>query len=86
MKLRIIEIYNQKLDERIERKRFIVDRGILDYKKNEKRKSKEDKDIFDRLRIFARVLAKDEHEDLLNGLIGTTTYISIKRSNSHNYC
>jgi hypothetical protein len=33
MKLKLLEIYNQKLDERTKRKKFILEAGLLDYKK-----------------------------------------------------
>lgn len=33
LKLRMVEIYNQKLDERARRKQFILERGLLEYKK-----------------------------------------------------
>ncbi|PRP86430.1 hypothetical protein PROFUN_05349 [Planoprotostelium fungivorum] len=65
-KLKIIEIYNQKLDERAYRKNFIRERNLLEYKK---RKLKEDREIFDRLRVFSRLMTKEEHDDLINGLI-----------------
>ena len=29
----VIELYNARLDERIRRKKFVIERGILDYKK-----------------------------------------------------
>lgn len=32
MKLRLIDIYNQKLNERIRRKEFVITRGLLDLK------------------------------------------------------
>lgn len=35
MKLKVIEIYNQKLTERDERKKFVIDRGIIDVKKQQ---------------------------------------------------
>jgi len=67
-KLRLIDNYNKKLDDRIKRKRFIVDHGLLDYKKDKKR-SKEEKDIYERLRPFLRVMTKEEHEEFINGLL-----------------
>jgi len=69
LKLRILEIYNQKLDERIRRKNFIVERGLLDYKKNDKKRSKEDKELWDRTRVFSRLLTKEEYEEFVNGMI-----------------
>ena len=29
----VIELYNARLDERIRRKKFVIERGILDFKK-----------------------------------------------------
>lgn len=29
----VIELYNARLDERIRRKKFVIDRGLLDFKK-----------------------------------------------------
>jgi len=37
LKLRILEIYNQRLDERAFRKKFIQERNLFEYKKNEKK-------------------------------------------------
>jgi len=66
LKLKILELYNRKLDERIRRKKFILERGLLDSKK---RKPKEDKDIYDRVKVFARIMDREEHEEFLSGLI-----------------
>ena len=33
MKYKILDIYNSRLDERIKRKEFVVERGLLDYRK-----------------------------------------------------
>ena len=33
LKNEVIELYNARLDERIRRKKFVIERGILDYKK-----------------------------------------------------
>eukprot|EP01119_Soliformovum_irregulare_P012673 TRINITY_DN3305_c1_g1_i2.p1 TRINITY_DN3305_c1_g1~~TRINITY_DN3305_c1_g1_i2.p1 ORF type:complete len:479 (-),score=126.33 TRINITY_DN3305_c1_g1_i2:96-1532(-) len=68
MKLKILESYNQKLDDRIRRKEFIKVRGLFEYKKMEKKLGK-DKDLLDKLRPFARILSKDEHEEWLQGLV-----------------
>ena len=35
LKLQIIRIYNAKLAERDERKRFVIDRGLVDFKKQQ---------------------------------------------------
>jgi len=33
MKLNILDIYNARLDERIKRKKFVIERGLLDLRK-----------------------------------------------------
>jgi hypothetical protein len=35
MKLKVIEIYNQRLNERDERKKFVIERGIIDVKRQQ---------------------------------------------------
>ena len=32
MKYKILEIYNSRVDERIKRKKFVIERGLLDLK------------------------------------------------------
>jgi len=74
LKLRILEIYNQKLDDRAYRKKFIQERNLFDYKKSEKKKNPEDRDIRDRMRIFARLMSKEDHEQFVKGIIAERTF------------
>ena len=72
LKLKILEIYNAKLDERERRKAFIIERGLLDYKRLlavERRRPKEEREIYDAFRPFARFLSPKEHEELVRGVI-----------------
>ena len=72
LKLEVIQIYNKKLDERNKRKRFAIDRGLVDFKKQqqqERKRTKEERDLVARLRIFARFQTAEEHEALVDGLI-----------------
>ena len=72
LKLKIIEIYNSKLDERERRKKFVLERGLLDYKKHqaiERRRPKEERDLYNRLKCFARFHTPEEHEEFVQGLI-----------------
>jgi transcriptional adapter 2-alpha len=46
IKRRLLEIYNQRIDERIKRKKFVIERDLLDFKKQselDKKRSKEEK-------------------------------------------
>lgn len=72
LKLKVIEIYNQKLDERERRKKFVVERGLLDYKQHqqlERRRPKDEREIIAQMRPFARFQTPEEHERLVEGLI-----------------
>lgn len=83
----MIEIYNQKLDERARRKQFILERGLLEYKKVnvpnfyfsileiDKKRPKEEKEVYDKTRPFARLLSKEEHEQLVQGLLGMSVFM-----------
>ena len=65
MKKKILEIYNKRLDERIKRKKFVVERGLLDLKKQnilDRTKTKEEKEIYNVLKVFARFQTPDEHD------------------------
>uniref|UniRef100_K3X7P8 Transcriptional adapter n=1 Tax=Globisporangium ultimum (strain ATCC 200006 / CBS 805.95 / DAOM BR144) TaxID=431595 RepID=K3X7P8_GLOUD len=72
LKLKVIEIYNAKLDERERRKRFVIERGLLDYKRHqqsERRRPKDERELIAQMRPFARFQTPKEHDDFVNGLI-----------------
>ena len=48
LKLKVIQIYNQKLEKRMQRKKFVVERGLLDYKLHqhtERKRPKEEREL-----------------------------------------
>lgn len=68
----VIELYNARLDERIRRKKFVIERGLLDFKKiqkYERKKTKEEREIINTMKIFARFNSAEDHEKLVNSLI-----------------
>jgi transcriptional adapter 2-alpha len=72
LKLKVLEMYNQKLDERARRRKFIIENGLLDYKKvhqQDRRRSKEDRDLYNNMRVFLQVMNKEEYEQLLQGMV-----------------
>mmetsp|Transcript_1887 Transcript_1887/g.3299 ORF Transcript_1887/g.3299 Transcript_1887/m.3299 type:complete len:602 (+) Transcript_1887:46-1851(+) len=72
LKLRVLHIYNAKLTERERRRKFIVERGLLDIKKQQaldRKRAKDERDIYQRMRVFARFQTAAEHEALVQGLI-----------------
>ncbi|EQC39057.1 hypothetical protein SDRG_03265 [Saprolegnia diclina VS20] len=72
LKLKVIAIYNAKLDERERRKKFVIAHGLLDYKKYqqvERRRPKEERELIAQVRPFARFHSKEDHETFVSGLL-----------------
>ena len=72
LKMKVLEAYNWKLEERIRRKQFIIDRNLLDYKKQhsqERRRAKDEREIWQEMRQFARFWPQEEHEEFMRWLI-----------------
>jgi transcriptional adapter 2-alpha len=75
LKLKVLEIYNSKLDARAERKKFILQRGLLE--RRDKKRSKEEKEVYNNMRVFARFHTDDEHEQFVQGLISISLHFTI---------
>ncbi len=72
LKLQVIAIYNKKLDERNRRKRYAIDRGLIDFKKQQqldRKRTKEERELVTRLRVFAPYQSAEAHEALVEGLV-----------------
>ena len=72
LKYDVIDLYNARLDERIRRKNFVIERGVLDFKriqKYERKKTKEEREIINTMKIFARFNTAEDHDKLVNSLI-----------------
>ncbi|KAL9661268.1 hypothetical protein QQ045_026092 [Rhodiola kirilowii] len=69
LKLRILHIYSKRLDERKRRKEFILERGLLYPDPYEKTLSPEEKEIYNKYKVFMRFLPKEEYEDMVKTAI-----------------
>lgn len=71
LKHKILKIYNEKLDERFARRKFVHENGLLDLKKYEAelKKSKEERDICLKMRPFMKYLNPQQYQELVEGLI-----------------
>ncbi len=72
IKIRVIEIYNSKLDEREKRKQFLIDHDLLDYRKKQREDRKlpaDERDLVNRMRLFARFQSAEEHQKLIDDLL-----------------
>jgi len=66
LKMVVMNIYNDRLTSRTDRKRVIFNHRLLDYKKNQaidKKRTKEQKDLHNKLKPFARMMS---HQDFLS--------------------
>ena len=71
---KMINYYLKRQEERIERKQFVIERGLLDIKKpgkgvQEKKKTKDEKDIINSMKIFSRFNSGKDHDQLVKNLI-----------------
>lgn len=72
LKIKVIKIYNERLDERERRKQFLIDRGLLDYRKKYQEDNKlpsDERDLKNRMRLFARFQTPQEHDALIQDLL-----------------
>ncbi|KAK3389638.1 hypothetical protein B0H63DRAFT_464095 [Podospora didyma] len=72
LKLTVMEIYNCRLTQRAERKKVIFEHNLLDYRENskmEKKRSKEERDLLNKAKPFARMMNQVDFEEFCQGLI-----------------
>ncbi|CDK24797.1 unnamed protein product [Kuraishia capsulata CBS 1993] len=72
LKLTILDIYNSKLTMRAERKRLMLQDGLLEYRKNianDKKKSKEEKELYTKIKAFARVMTTKDFEEFSEDML-----------------
>ncbi|CAK7349120.1 unnamed protein product [Dovyalis caffra] len=69
MKLRVLHVYSKRLDERKRRKDFILERNLFYPDSFEKNLSPEEKEIYQRYKVFMRFHTKEEHEELMKTVI-----------------
>ncbi|KAI7857170.1 hypothetical protein BDC45DRAFT_501849 [Circinella umbellata] len=72
LKVMVLDIYNSRLDRRMERKRLIFERGWLDFKKQqalERKRQKDERELYNRTRVFCRVQTANDYETMVQGLV-----------------
>jgi transcriptional adapter 2-alpha len=72
LKMTVFDIYNSRLMLRSERKRIIFEHNLLDYKKNQlidKKRTKEEKDLLQKAKPFARMMNHEDYEALNKDLL-----------------
>ncbi|KAI9828509.1 MAG: Transcriptional adapter ada2 [Phylliscum demangeonii] len=72
LKLTVMEIYNARLTARADRKKVLLEHHLLDYKKNmaaEKKLTKEEREIVNKTKPFARLMNHEDYDDFVQGLL-----------------
>ncbi|KAH7314323.1 hypothetical protein BKA65DRAFT_466933 [Rhexocercosporidium sp. MPI-PUGE-AT-0058] len=72
LKITVMDIYNSRLTQRSERKKVIFEHNLLEYRKNaalDKKRTKEERDLLNKAKPFARMMNHDDFQDFCNGLI-----------------
>lgn len=72
IKLTILDIYSSRLTNRSERKRTIIEHNMVDYRKNnaiEKKRPKDEKDLLNKIRPFARVMTRKDYQDFQDSIL-----------------
>lgn len=71
LKMMILEMYNERLERRTERKSAILERGLVEVRRRqaaEKRRPKEERDVLARVRHYAQLQTPQDFEEFLDGL------------------
>lgn len=71
LKMVIMNVYNTRLTARVERKKIIFEHQLLDYRKNtavDKKRSKEERDLHNKAKPFARLMKHQDFEDFTQDL------------------
>ncbi|RYP53612.1 hypothetical protein DL768_001476 [Monosporascus sp. mg162] len=72
LKLTVMDIYNSRLTQRVERKKVIFEHNLLEYRENmkiEKKRTKEERDLVNKAKPFARMMNHDDFESFCQGLV-----------------
>lgn len=72
LKLAALHHYDNVLDKRAERKKFVVSHGLLDFKRHtslDKSRTKEERDIYHRLCPFERFMSLSDFETFYQGFV-----------------
>lgn len=72
LKLVTMDIYNARLTQRAERKKVMFEHNLLEYRENtkqEKKRTKEERDVVNKTKPFARLMNCVDYENFVQGLL-----------------
>jgi hypothetical protein len=72
LKVEVIKIFNSKLDEREKRKKFILERKLMNYRENQEEFQKlpaDERHLIHRMRLFERFHSSEEHKTFVDNIL-----------------
>ncbi|KAL9552660.1 hypothetical protein PS6_004337 [Mucor atramentarius] len=72
LKVMVLDIYNSRLDRRMERKNLVFERRWLDFKRMqaiERKRQKEEREIYNKTRVFCRLQTEADYDMFVKGLV-----------------
>lgn len=72
LKMTVMDIYNSRLDARVERKKIIFEHKLLEYRKNtaaDKKRTKEERELLNKAKPFARMMKHEDFEEFCKDLL-----------------
>lgn len=72
LKMTVMDIYNARLTQRADRKKIMFEHNLLDYRKAsalDKKRTKEERDLLNKAKPFARMMNQHDFEEFNRGLI-----------------
>jgi transcriptional adapter 2-alpha len=72
LKINVLRAYNAQLEEREKRRKFVIERNLLDIKKQmnfERKLSKDDREIYNCLKPFAQYMDNSQFHELFDGIV-----------------
>lgn len=72
LKLAVLDIFNERYDRRLDSKELVFERALTDYKRlqaNERKRPKDERELLNRVKAFARVQTAADYEVFVDGLL-----------------
>jgi len=72
LKMTVMDIYNSRLDARVERKKIIFEHKLLEYRNNtqkDKKRTKEERELLNKAKPFARMMKHEDFDEFCKGLL-----------------
>ena len=83
LKSAVLEIFSERYDRRLDSKELVFERALTDYKRlqaNERKRPKDERELLNRVKAFARVQTAADYEVFVDGLLRASTCVDAQLS------